>query len=96
MAITSLKRSLSLLQICLYSYSSNIYFYVYCNLVIKIEFWDNVYGFNMGIIKDIALAEPLVDIVDSNAVISNAKPVLSLDVMTCTKEVNIIYVHIIC
>jgi protein arginine N-methyltransferase 1 len=52
----------------------------------KIDFWDNVYGFDMGKIKDIALTEPLVDIVDSRAVLSNAVPILSLDVLTCKKE----------
>ena len=26
----------------------------------KIDFWDSVYGFNMRVIKDIALTEPLV------------------------------------
>ena len=34
----------------------------------KIDFWDNVYGFNMKTIKDIAICEPLVDVVDRNAV----------------------------
>ena len=50
----------------------------------KIDFWDNVYGFNMKCIKDIALNEPLVDIVSAESVISNAKPLLSLDLNTCT------------
>jgi type I protein arginine methyltransferase len=47
-----------------------------------------VYGFDMGKIKDIALTEPLVDIVDSRAVLSNAVPILSLDVLTCKKDVR--------
>ena len=29
----------------------------------KIDFWDNVYGFNMRTIKEMALSEPLVDVV---------------------------------
>jgi protein arginine N-methyltransferase 1 len=34
----------------------------------KIDFWDNVYGFNMKVIKDIAITEPLVDCVDSRTI----------------------------
>jgi hypothetical protein len=30
----------------------------------KIDFWDNVYGFNMSAIKRLAMEEPLVDVVD--------------------------------
>ena len=52
----------------------------------KIDFWDNVYGFDMSTIKKMALAEPLVDIVDSKAIISSIEPVLHLDIMTCKKE----------
>lgn len=52
----------------------------------KIDFWDNVYGFNMRVIKDIALSEPLVDSVDSKSVLSDAVPILRLDLATCTKE----------
>lgn len=52
----------------------------------KIDFWDNVYGFDMSTIKDMALLEPLVDSVDSRAVNSDAQRVLSLDLKTCTKE----------
>ena len=42
-------------------------------------------------IKDIAITEPLVDMVESRAVVSNAVPILSLDVLTCKKEVCILY-----
>ena len=52
----------------------------------KIDFWDNVYGFNMSTIKDMALAEPLVDIVDPKAIISTIEPILHLNIMTCKKE----------
>lgn len=50
----------------------------------KIGYWDNVYGFNMRAIKEIAMLEPLVDTVEGAAVISNAVPVLHLDLMSCT------------
>lgn len=52
----------------------------------KIDFWDNVYGFNMSTIKNIAMTEPLVDVVNSSAIISNFKPVLNLDLLTCSVE----------
>jgi protein arginine N-methyltransferase 1 len=31
----------------------------------RIDFWDNVYGFDMTAIKDVAIREPVVDVVDS-------------------------------
>ena len=31
----------------------------------RIDFWDNVYGFNMRALKEVALTEPAVDVVDS-------------------------------
>jgi len=52
----------------------------------KIDFWDNVYGFKMNVIKEMALGEPLIDIVEPNAIITNAKPIYSVDLATCTKE----------
>lgn len=52
----------------------------------KIDFWDNVYGFDMKVIKDIALLEPLVDSVKSRAVNTNIVRVLKIDIMTCTKD----------
>ena len=63
-------------------------FFLIHNLLFKIDFWDSVYGFNMRVIKDIALSEPLVDLVESKAVVTNAAPILTLDIMTCKKEVR--------
>jgi len=34
----------------------------------KIDWWNEVYGFDMSCIKSIALQEPLVDVVDRNQV----------------------------
>ena len=34
----------------------------------KINWWDEVYGFDMSCIKNVALQEPLVDVVDRNQV----------------------------
>jgi len=52
----------------------------------RIDFWNNVYGFDMTPIQKIALQEPVVDIVDSKAVVSDAVPILHLDILTCRKE----------
>ena len=35
---------------------------------VKINWWDDVYGFDMSCIKNVALQEPLVDVVDRNQV----------------------------
>jgi protein arginine N-methyltransferase 1 len=37
----------------------------------KINWWENVYGFNMSSIRNIAICEPLVDVVDNNQVVTN-------------------------
>lgn len=52
----------------------------------KIGFWDNVYGFNMSCIKEWALREPLVDIVEAKAVIANEVAVKQINILTITKE----------
>lgn len=38
----------------------------------KINWWDNVYGFDMSAIRDVALAEPLVDVVDRQQLVTDA------------------------
>uniref|UniRef100_A0A1B6GLP0 type I protein arginine methyltransferase n=1 Tax=Cuerna arida TaxID=1464854 RepID=A0A1B6GLP0_9HEMI len=38
----------------------------------KINFWDDVYGFNMSPIGEIAIQEPLVDFVDGKQVVTNS------------------------
>ncbi|KAA8493522.1 Protein arginine N-methyltransferase 1 [Porphyridium purpureum] len=52
----------------------------------KIDFWDNVYGFRMGCIKDVALLEPLVDFVPSAQVCSNPQAVLSVNLYEMQKH----------
>ena len=52
----------------------------------KINFWDNVYGFDMTCIKELALLEPLVDTVEKECVATNAVKVLDVDIATVTKE----------
>jgi len=52
----------------------------------KINWWDDVYGFDMSCIKKVALQEPLVDVVDRNQVVSNSCLLKELDIRTCTKD----------
>ncbi|OAA49319.1 protein arginine N-methyltransferase 1 [Metarhizium rileyi] len=50
----------------------------------KIDFWDNVYGFDYSPLKETALSEPLVDTVELKTVVTDPTPVLTLDLYTCT------------
>lgn len=52
----------------------------------RIDFWDDVYGFDMTPIKEMALKEPVVDVVDSKAIVTTAARILDLDILTCKKE----------
>jgi len=52
----------------------------------KINYWDDVYGFNMSCIKDMALLEPLVDVCDPEQVMSNSAKILDIDLYKVTKE----------
>lgn len=52
----------------------------------RFDYWDDVYGFDMSPIKEIALREPVVDVVDAKALVTDGVPILSLDILTCTKE----------
>ena len=42
--------------------------YTSVNLVRR---WENVHGFKMSSIRDVAITEPLVDVVDNNQVVTN-------------------------
>ncbi|CAE6462512.1 unnamed protein product [Rhizoctonia solani] len=52
----------------------------------KINFWDNVYGFDFSCIKDIALREPLVDTVDLKSVVTKPYAIKHIDLRTVKKE----------
>jgi len=52
----------------------------------KINFWDNVYGFDYSAIKDIALREPLVDTVELRATVTNPYKFKEIDIRTAKKE----------
>ncbi|RAL37138.1 hypothetical protein DM860_004060 [Cuscuta australis] len=46
----------------------------------KIEFWNSVYGFDMRCIRKQAIAEPLVDIVDSKQIVTNCQLLKTMDI----------------
>eukprot|EP00727_Mastigamoeba_balamuthi_P002158 m51a1_g1194 putative arginine methyltransferase (344) ;mRNA; f:437465-438833 len=48
----------------------------------KINWWRNVYGFDMSCIAEIAITEPLVDVVEPNMVVTNDYLVKEYDVAT--------------
>jgi type I protein arginine methyltransferase len=52
----------------------------------RFDYWDDVYGFDMSPIKEIALMEPVVDVVDSKAIVTDTVPILNIDILTCTKD----------
>jgi type I protein arginine methyltransferase len=52
----------------------------------KIAFWDDVYGFNMSVIKEQAMKEPLVDTVHSNAIATTSFAVKEIDLYTVKIE----------
>ena len=52
----------------------------------KIDFWDNVYGFDYSCLKPIVLREPLVDTVNSNAVITRSCTMMDINLYTVTVE----------
>eukprot|EP01121_Diplochlamys_sp_Union-15-3_P010419 TRINITY_DN2919_c0_g1_i4.p1 TRINITY_DN2919_c0_g1~~TRINITY_DN2919_c0_g1_i4.p1 ORF type:complete len:209 (-),score=27.20 TRINITY_DN2919_c0_g1_i4:36-662(-) len=56
----------------------------------KINFWDNVYGFDMSVIKNMAYREPLVDVVKPKTVVTTADKILTIDIYT-VKEQDLIF-----
>ncbi|KAK8278479.1 hypothetical protein V6Z12_D09G045100 [Gossypium hirsutum] len=46
----------------------------------KIEFWNNVYGFDMSSIKKQAMMEPLVDTVDQKQIVTNCHLLKTMDI----------------
>ncbi|ESN93493.1 hypothetical protein HELRODRAFT_157853 [Helobdella robusta] len=52
----------------------------------KINWWDNVYGFDMSCIKKVAISEPLVDVVDPKQVVTNNCLLKEVDMYRVTEE----------
>jgi hypothetical protein len=52
----------------------------------KIHWWENVYSFDMSCIKDVAIKEPLVDMVDPKQLVTNACLIKAVDIYTVKVE----------
>uniref|UniRef100_H3BD96 type I protein arginine methyltransferase n=1 Tax=Latimeria chalumnae TaxID=7897 RepID=H3BD96_LATCH len=52
----------------------------------KIHWWENVYGFDMSCIKEVAIKEPLVDVVDPKQLVTNACLIKEVDIYTVKVE----------
>jgi protein arginine N-methyltransferase 1 len=52
----------------------------------KINWWENVYGFNMSAIRNVAISEPLVDCVEPKQVVTNSSLLKEIDLYTVKKE----------
>lgn len=50
----------------------------------KINFWENVEGFDMSCIRKVALQEPLVDTVDPKQIVTSASKLITIDTNTVT------------
>ena len=55
----------------------------------KINFWDNVYGFDMKCMKKLALLEPLVETVEQNHICTTVDKLLEFDILSM-ENVNIV------
>lgn len=52
----------------------------------KIDWWGSVYGFDMSVIKGLAVEEPLIDNCNAEQVFTNSAEILNVDLYTITKE----------
>ncbi|XP_023841584.1 protein arginine N-methyltransferase 8-B isoform X1 [Salvelinus sp. IW2-2015] len=52
----------------------------------KIHWWENVYGFDMTCIRNVAMKEPLVDIVDPKQMVTNSFLIKEVDIYTVKTE----------
>lgn len=52
----------------------------------KINWWDNVYGFDMSAIRNVALNEPLVDVVEAKQVVTDSCRIKEIDLNKATPE----------
>ena len=52
----------------------------------KMGFWKNVYGVDMSCLQSAAMKEPLIDVCESNMLVSNSCMILDLDLVNMKKE----------
>ncbi|ODQ80906.1 hypothetical protein BABINDRAFT_160351 [Babjeviella inositovora NRRL Y-12698] len=50
----------------------------------KIHFWDDVYGFDYSCFKEVCMTEPLVDIVEDQALVTSSENIIEFDLNTVT------------
>ncbi|CAB1341391.1 unnamed protein product [Coregonus sp. 'balchen'] len=55
---------------------------IHCENSSKFWGWENVYGFDMSCIKEVAIKEPLVDVVDPKQLVSSACLIKEVDIYT--------------
>mmetsp|Transcript_32626 Transcript_32626/g.56678 ORF Transcript_32626/g.56678 Transcript_32626/m.56678 type:complete len:363 (+) Transcript_32626:1125-2213(+) len=48
----------------------------------KVDFWDNVHGIDMSVMKELVTFEPIVDVVEPNAICTTTCPIFSVDLET--------------
>jgi len=51
----------------------------------KINWWDDVYGFDMSCVRKVAIMEPLVDVVDPRQIVSNSYLIKEVDLYKVQK-----------
>ena len=54
------------------SWICRFFLFDFYHFFLLISGWENVYGFDMSVIRDVAIAEPLVDVVDPKQVVTNS------------------------
>jgi len=52
----------------------------------RIDFWNDVYGFDMTPLRDVAMREPVVDVVEPKQIVTDAVPIYSVDLLTCARS----------
>jgi hypothetical protein len=52
----------------------------------KVNWWNNVYGFDMSCIRDVAITEPLVDLIDPKQIVTNSSLLKDIDLLTIKEE----------
>uniref|UniRef100_A0A8C9D730 Protein arginine N-methyltransferase domain-containing protein n=1 Tax=Panthera leo TaxID=9689 RepID=A0A8C9D730_PANLE len=56
------------------------------NSLDRIHWWENIYGFDISCVKDMAIREPLVDVVDPKQLVTNARLMKEVDIYTVKVE----------
>ncbi|KPM05946.1 hypothetical protein NH340_JMT05298 [Sarcoptes scabiei] len=52
----------------------------------KINWWDNVYGFNMSAVRRLVISEPLVDVVEPHQIVTNYYKIKDVDLYTVSYD----------